>query len=103
MGNPVTTKQLIGARIKQLRKGVGLSQEKLSEKIGMSSKYLSSIERGYENPTLDAFIKIARGLDVDVYELFNYSGDRSRKVSQEILLDLIKSTMEAPSSKLQGI
>ncbi|MFZ3122593.1 MAG: helix-turn-helix transcriptional regulator [Thermodesulfovibrionales bacterium] len=30
-----TTKELLGARIKELRKAKGLSQEELSEKVGM--------------------------------------------------------------------
>ena len=47
------TKRLIGARIKSLRRGRGLTQEKVAEKTGISVNYLSRIERGLENPTLD--------------------------------------------------
>lgn len=88
----MTIKRLIGSRIKQLRRAKGLSQEELSEKIGMSSKYLSSIERGNENPTLDTFIKLAQSLGVDIFELFNYSQELALKDSKKFLLDLIKSS-----------
>jgi transcriptional regulator with XRE-family HTH domain len=98
MGEAMTTKQQIGSRIKELRKSRGLSQEKLSEKVGMSSKYLSSIERGYENPTLDTFIRLAAALDVDIFELFNYPENRPRKLSKKFLLDLIKSSINTPHS-----
>ena len=45
-------KQMIGARIKDIRTKKGLTQEQLAEKIEINPKYLSSIERGLENPTL---------------------------------------------------
>ena len=48
----MTVKELIGKRIKEARQARRLSQEALSEKVSLSAKYLSSIERGKENPTL---------------------------------------------------
>ncbi len=63
-------KELIGRRIKSLRRMRGYSQEKLAEIMGVSSKYLSSIERGEENPTLDLFLKLSQGLDVRIHEIF---------------------------------
>ena len=47
----------------------------------MSSKYLSSIERGRE-PTLDTFIKLAQALNVEIFELLNYTGEKSVKESK---------------------
>jgi transcriptional regulator with XRE-family HTH domain len=38
--------------------------------VGISSKYLSSIERGKENPTLNTILKLARSLDVKLDEFF---------------------------------
>ena len=64
------TKKLIGLRIKSLRRGKGYSQEKLAEITGMNPKYLSSIERGAENPTLDLFIRLSQGLKVGLDEIF---------------------------------
>jgi len=63
-------KKLIGIRIKNLRRARGYSQERLAERIGINPKYLSSIERGQENPTLDLFIGLAQGLKVDLHEIF---------------------------------
>jgi len=42
----VDKKQMIGARIKEIRNKKGLTQEQLSEKMEINPKYLSSIERG---------------------------------------------------------
>ncbi len=63
-------KQMIGARIKEVRARRGLTQEQLSERIDINSKYLSSIERGKENPTLNTLIKLAQSLDVNINEFF---------------------------------
>ena len=63
-------RQLLGARIRGLRKSRHYTQERLAEKVGINPKYLSSIERGKENPTLDTFIKLSAALEVSVGELF---------------------------------
>ncbi len=64
------TRKLIGSRIKNLRRGRGYSQERLGEIIGINPKYLSSVERGRENPTLDLFIRLSQGLTVGIHEIF---------------------------------
>ena len=64
-------KKLVGMRIKSLRRGKGYSQEKLAELAGINAKYLSSVERGEENPTLDLFIRVSQSLKVDINEMFN--------------------------------
>ena len=65
-------KKLMGKQIKILRQARGMSQEQLAEKISMNAKYLSGIERGKANPTLDTLIRLAGALGVGVPELFNY-------------------------------
>jgi transcriptional regulator with XRE-family HTH domain len=64
----------LGQRVRQLRRVRGYTQEQLSERIGINPKYMSSIERGTENPTLDLLCRLARGLQVDLYELFQFEG-----------------------------
>ena len=63
-------KQLLGKRIKRLRTRLGLTQDTLAEQVRISPKYLSSIERGRENPTLDTLLRLARSLKVDPWEMF---------------------------------
>ncbi|MCG2709597.1 MAG: helix-turn-helix domain-containing protein [Thermodesulfovibrionales bacterium] len=67
-----TTKELLGARIKELRKAKGLSQEELSEKVGIDSKHLSRIEVGKSYPSLDTLEKIANALNVEIKDLFEF-------------------------------
>lgn len=84
------TKRLIGLRIKKLRLSKGFSQEKLADIMGISPKYLSNIERGKENPTLDMFIKLANALNIEVSEVFNYSHEKSPKELRQSITDLLK-------------
>ena len=66
-------RKLLGQRIKELRQARGWSQEELAERMESGAKYLSSLERGRENPTLDMLIKVARTLKVEPMDLFNYT------------------------------
>jgi transcriptional regulator with XRE-family HTH domain len=68
----VDTKQMLGTRIKNIRNKKGLTQEQLSEKMEINPKYLSSIERGNENPTLNTLIKLSESLEVDSGEIFTH-------------------------------
>jgi transcriptional regulator with XRE-family HTH domain len=65
-------RKMIGKQIKTLRQTRGMSQEELSEKVSINSKYLSAIERGKANPTLDIFIRLADALNVSLPDLFDY-------------------------------
>lgn len=43
---------------------MGLKQNTLAERIGISNNYLSSIERGKEKPSLEIFVSICNALQV---------------------------------------
>lgn len=64
------TRQRIGRRIKSLRQGRTLTQEQVAERTRLSVNYLSRIERGLENPTLDTFLALAGALKVELLDLF---------------------------------
>lgn len=56
----------IGNRIRQYRKRANLTQEKLSERIGITPKHLSKLEAGRHNPHFDTIILLAQELDVPI-------------------------------------
>jgi transcriptional regulator with XRE-family HTH domain len=68
----------LGARIKELRKQAGISQEELADRAGMHWTYLSDLERGRQTPTLDMVNRLARGLDVTLVEFFSPLDQRYR-------------------------
>lgn len=83
-------KILIGRRIKELRKRLELSQEKLSERAEITPNYLSRVERGTENPTLDVLIRLADALEVEMFEMFNFGHTVARKDLRLLLNKLVR-------------
>lgn len=101
------TRKLVGLRIKRLRTGKGYSQEKLAELAGINAKYLSSVERGEENPTLDLFIRLSQSLKSDIHEMFdieyeNQSPQALRKNIQALVAE-IKDQDLSRAIRLLGI
>jgi transcriptional regulator with XRE-family HTH domain len=63
-------REAFGARVRSLREATGLSQEKLAEKSGLHRTYISSIERGQRNVSLQNIHALSAALGVSVGELF---------------------------------
>ena len=59
----------LGKRIQSVREKRGLTQEALEELTGINTKYISAIECGQKNVTVKTLEKIARGLNIECYEL----------------------------------
>jgi transcriptional regulator with XRE-family HTH domain len=52
-----------------LREVSGLTQDGLAERTGLSTAYISEIERGIANPSAVVMAELAQALGVDVREL----------------------------------
>jgi len=59
-----------GLRVAELRRALKVSQEALADRCGFARSYMSRIERGKANPSLDAIETLAGGLRVSVVKLF---------------------------------
>lgn len=64
--------QSFGLCVRALRQERGLTQVEFSEKCGFYQTYLSRIENGQANPTLNAMEVIAVALGLTVFELFDH-------------------------------
>lgn len=69
-----------GERIKAARKAAGITQAELSKKLGISYVGVSQWENNLRNPKFETIKRIAKALDVDVYELL---GDDARELYVE--------------------
>ena len=63
MSNP-DPRIVFGRRVRELRLGRGLSQEKLAELANLHRNYVGGVERGERNVSLLNIVKLARGLNV---------------------------------------
>jgi len=91
-------KRVLGRRLKTLRKRAALTQEDLAERAGINPKYISGIERGRENPTLDTLLRLARELRVQPVELFDFdlegmTAAGMKKAATELLKRLDPETL----------
>ena len=59
----------LGERVKELRRGRGLTLDGLAELSGVSRAMISKLERGEKNPTLVIAAKLAEGLGVTLSRL----------------------------------
>lgn len=72
-------RQRFGLAIKQRRQELGISQEELSFRAGLHRTYISDIERGSRNPSLENIEKLAEALEISVSVLFaNYGIEEER-------------------------
>ena len=92
-------KRAVGKRIKIVRQRNGLTQDQLAEQVGLSPKYISGIERGVENPTMDILLRVATMLGVEPYDLFLFG--ESEESEKALRKGIEKMVREADREKLQ--
>ena len=85
-------KKKLGLKIKELRKRKGLTQEELAELIQMEQNSISVMESGRNFPTLGTLEKIAKVLDVNLSDFFDYDYIED--------IDVIKASTEYIISKM---
>ena len=52
---------------KDKREQLGLSQHQLARQLGITQTFLSEIERGRKNPSLEQFFRICEALDIQLF------------------------------------
>ena len=82
---------VIGDRLRELRESKKLSQGDIEKKTGLLRCYISRVENGHTVPTIETLEKLARALEIPLYQLF-YDGDEppnlpnllKRKMSDDV-------------------
>jgi CheY-like chemotaxis protein len=77
-------KTLLGNAIRRERSALGISQEELAARAGLHRTYVSDVERGARNPSLESVEKLARALELSLPRLLETTGQDQTLV--EILL-----------------
>lgn len=72
---PKTPKEILAENIRRLRKLTGLSQEELADRAGLHRTYISSIERGERNISLENIFLLANALGVEAADLVTPAKD----------------------------
>ena len=75
--------ETIGTRIKEIRKGAGLTLEKFGAKIGITAASMSTIENGKSNPSVQTVLMICREFNVNEDWLRDGTGEPFMQLSRE--------------------
>ena len=79
----------IGKRFKQRREELGLTQDALSEKLGLTTNYISTIERGASFPRCEKLILLLNGLETSADAIF----------CDQRILDMVELMVKQAKSK----
>ena len=83
---------VIGDRLRELREEKKLSQGDIEKRTGLLRCYISRVQNGHTVPAIETLEKLARALEVPLYQLF-YEGEKppnlpillKRKISDDIV------------------
>lgn len=78
-----------GKFIAKCRKDKGMTQEQLSEKMGVSINAVSKWERGLSFPDVSLYKKLCEELDINIEELINGEKDNSEEAKEKAILSTI--------------
>ena len=88
----VSVSVLFGQNVKKYRKQAGLTQEQLSEQLGVSQKHLSIIETGTQFASASLIERISEVLKVSPADLFGGSSDevlKEIKIMRETIVSML--------------
>jgi len=97
----------IGKKIQLTRNDMNITQEKLAEIVGISTNYLSKVERGLNSPSAENFLKIVQALNLSLEDFgimphANIHKNELLKIiyncdhqNIEALLPVVKSVLES--------
>lgn len=80
----------IGKKIAILRKENSMTQEQLAEKLSITVKHCSSVERGLSSLSLEKLIYVADLFDVSLDYLVRDFSDEEQEYIPQICLELFK-------------
>lgn len=97
-----TIRQQFGLRVRELRTLAKLSQEALADHCGFARSYMSRIERGGANTSLDAIQTLADGLGVAAADLFTTNASQPAPRQELFVPYAADGTCFNPSLKRAG-
>ena len=84
-----TVEESVGRQIQRIRKERGFTQQVFSEMVGISTNYLSDVERGKSSIRLDKLVLIMNELQCSADDLFMDKIDYGYKVKLSKICDNI--------------
>lgn len=83
-------KYLFGQNLKKIRKAKKLTQEQLADLLGIGLPNISYIENGKTYPSVYTVEKICEVLNVEPYDLYNFTLSKDEKQKRNELINAIE-------------
>jgi transcriptional regulator with XRE-family HTH domain len=86
---------LVGERIRGLRKEKGYTQDELAERASIHNRYISDVERGERNITLETLDKIITALDIAPIEFFQFHNIDTfdQRLDKKVILESLNALL----------
>ncbi len=95
----MNTENKLGKKIKELRKSMGLTQEKLAELANIDAKHLSKIENGVHAPTYKTLKSLSEILNFNLQDIDNKAQTVSVITQSPLYGKVLKILNSAKSEK----
>jgi transcriptional regulator with XRE-family HTH domain len=92
-------RQGFGLVLKQWRAKVHISQEELAFRAGLHRTYISGVERGARNASLQTISKLAKALDISLSEMFEPLGQFPKSAKGNSAPDFREALGSAPACR----
>src|SRR5258708_7083983 len=95
-------KLFLGARLKRLRREIGLTQARMAQDLNVSPSYLNHLERNQRPLTAQILLRLAETYDIDIRALSGGEGAPSRDLG-EVLIDPIFRDLAIPRHEIAEV
>ncbi len=96
------SKEGIGLRIAKIRRSHHLTQEALAERLGVSAKHISHVERGCASLSIKGMMELCDFFDCSLdYLVFGKNSDKTLDLLPKPILDILYSGQEDEISRLK--
>lgn len=100
-------KEVVGARVRELRKEKGMSQEELAHAANLHPTYIGKLERGERNMSIESLEKATQALGITLEQLFRYikpiDHDEESMVMEQIINRLYGKSLKEKRTVLKLI
>jgi len=93
----------VNTRIKELRKKAGLTQEELAFNSGIHVSFISEIERGLKNPSIESLDKLLIALNISFKDFFDFETNAVEIKGNSVLNKLINDLHNRPEKEIEYI
>ncbi|CAM4027694.1 helix-turn-helix transcriptional regulator [Paenibacillus alkaliterrae] len=86
--------RMVGDKIREYRKAIGLSQEELGERADVHYTYIGGLERGQRNISLANLYKISNSLGISISELVDIDNPKSHDAKDMVIEGILNLLSE---------